>query len=666
MAECAGRPDENSWVDDVCSKAGPERQPQLRAFLSQPACLRIIRDWIVDGERPELKMTDMCDLYKLSMCGVFERIQQTRPGVRVTFYLNVRPTSEAKLEHMFRPGQTRDTDIRDKWLREMHGLTTQRPFDVQCLASMTKAAGKGVVRLSCDRPEWALQLPAERVRLNVYLRNRRDDEESRWGRLVELPRARAADAPDPAFALVFETGKYAGRAGQVTIEEWATECGTDLEVIALAEGPWPIVTWFETSMMQATAEALASVMMRNRGWDDVEWYARALAQTMDRVDFLNSRFAQYPKYKVALFSGRRAPRKGFHLLHNLYLLQFLLPYSGTSSLFSYRVFHSVYDWLNEDGHWKKDSVDSVLGAPDTVKQGDGVSVRPLFLLGTHAHEGSMVFAGLCGSCDEEMGFPVSTLLWHLNYWLHTSNYAMLPDTYGSACFAHLMATLRFPVEWIAEFKRRHPGPKAEDLDPKASIYDSVRASEKRSRDLGAAAFTLVRQDSGTLEGFIANFPVKEFVCLASEIGGNEDIVASQELGYMSCGAGGYFGEKPWTKEDGLAGKLDLVAKVCRVREARRTAAGDYRVTEAFAMKLGDYKEKGKWFAEGEPPPGKLAVGPMVPADGRESLFRHYRHLGEVRGGAHANAQGPAKPFMALTPDDRQAKFEEMWKECCLV
>merc|ERR1740123_1756779 len=94
-----------------------------------------------------------------------------------------------------------------------------------------------------------------------------------------------------------------------------------------------------------------------------------------RFCFLDKELKSGDGFDVFLFSGRRAVHLGFHLLQNLWCTSRLRNYKGTSSLFAFRVFR-MYGWINSDA---------------TPKHAD---MKAMPIVGTHAHEGSMVFQAL--------------------------------------------------------------------------------------------------------------------------------------------------------------------------------------------------------------------------------------------------------------------------------
>merc|ERR1740123_1090772 len=230
------------------------------------------------------------------------------------------------------------------------------------------------------------------------------------------------------------------------------------------------------------------------------------------------------------------------------------------------------------------------------------------MVGTHAHEGSMVFQALGYAADDEFELPISSLLWHLNYWLLTGNQACLPDTVGSCAFAHLLGALRLPPSCVRSWNARH-------ADASRRLRGDVSiAEELRDPAIGG----LVRQDSGDVRAFVDHCfsrPIRPkiaddgklswvdarsgelsegYKCLASEISSNEDVEAARSAGYMGMGTGGYLGEKPWESAgktgpegDRLSHRIDVVAKVSLV--SLPGGLGRF-----FPVKLGDFATAESW------------------------------------------------------------------------
>ena len=95
----------------------------------------------------------------------------------------------------------------------------------------------------------------------------------------------------------------------------------------------------------------------------------------------------------SLFAGRRTPHPDFHLLQHMYICE-QLGGMATSSLFAGRVLSQT--------------------TPPCKQQ----------LIGTLAHEGPMGFMGLHPELDAG-GLPLSSLLWHLLFWVFCKNNTIL-------------------------------------------------------------------------------------------------------------------------------------------------------------------------------------------------------------------------------------------------
>lgn len=166
-------PDDNavdSWIASVVALVSDEAaSARVAKFLQQSTARRVIGDWIIAETLPEMAQTDMSDVYKISMVGVFALIQRRlnkdlgTGAFKVTFTLNVRPSSEFSIEEVFRrsigrgaAGSAGSRDdwvaIRDSWLLAAFALT-RRPFDLQVLRLRESASPS-----SSARHQWRLRL----------------------------------------------------------------------------------------------------------------------------------------------------------------------------------------------------------------------------------------------------------------------------------------------------------------------------------------------------------------------------------------------------------------------------------------------------------------------------------------------------------------------------
>ena len=170
------------------------------------------------------------------------------------------------------------------------------------------------------------------------------------------------------------------------------------------------------------------------------------------------------------------------------------------------------------------------------------------LIGTHAHEAQMVFQGLSEQVDDSAKYPISALLWHMNYWLEFQNFAVLPDTLGSRSLVYLFKNLKLPEIFVDELKQKS---KTWDLaqcnnssNGGGSIYDCLMSDPEGQGRLAppgkpkAAPHpwgAMYREDSGTQEGFAALLNVKANKLLASEIENLADFQKARGLGYFGAG-----------------------------------------------------------------------------------------------------------------------------------
>lgn len=653
------------WVKEVLGHVeNAQAKERIAEFLSKEAALRIVEDWVLPEEKPTMALTDMSDVYKISMMGPFARIQRKfdkehGPGAFVVrFSLHVRESSELPLEEIFRRasregGESKWAKIRDTWLKDVFALPS-RPFDVEVLRQAPQAlpaALKGVVRLEEETLTEVQGQPQTdgAVSMRLFLKPKGKPV----GEWLEILAGK-----DGGPCTVKAPGSDALESVSDAVARLATP---GFELVVNAEGPWHIVTFFETSLMQVTARALGQGMQLLRNWSDTKFYAAALELLDQRTSFLRDDLSAGSPFDIFVFSGRRATHAGVHLLQNLWCCTRLPGYKGTSSLFAYRVFRG-YGWLGDDAKPKCEDL------------------KEMPLVGTHAHEGSMVFQAIAAAADDEFELPMSSVLWHMNYWLVTGNQAMLSDTTGSPAFAHILNSLQLPPKFVESWNARH-GP---DRKLKGDI--SI-AEELRDPSIGG----MVRQDSGSTRTFVElvfSPPIHPVVdqgslkwkisvgnvspgykCLASEISTDQDVKDVRALGYMGMGTGGYLGEKPWAlagkqgpNGDELTGRVDLVAKVSRVQ---MPGGGFF-----FPVKLGDYDKVGEWHAER---PGKFAVSPEIKGSGadeqEEEIFRRFKRQGEVLESAVGLANVSNYPESARKPKKfdqeagwRQERFNELWEQ----
>ena len=525
---------------------------------------------------------------------------------------------------------------------------------------------KGVIRIDTEllaelerNPQSPTAEKEGRVSLRVYFKPPGEGDCSKWIEVLQT---------DTTSGGVGNSLKAKMPNGDVKVLGEALNVLQDgFEVIVDAEGPWHLVTFFETSLMQVTAETLAQGMQLLRGWNNAKFYAEALCLLDSRLSFLEHAPGIDKSFTVYLFGGRRAPHRGFHLLQNLWVAQRCPSFGGTSSLFAFRVFRG-YGFIEANG-----------------QPAHAELQRPLYLVGTHAHEGSMVFQAIAAAADEETEYPMSSLLWHMNYWLVTGNMAILPDTMGTPAFAYLLSALQFPPEFVADFNRRH-GPQRTLAGGKTLL------EEIQNTSVGG----LIRQDSGDVASFVKEIFVpsvvlspdlgwvipstqeascKGFKCLASEISKDDDVTKVKALGYCGIGTGGYLGEKPWSAQVEpvageslkLTGRVDLVAKVSCVH------LGDSS-KEFFPVKLGDYDTPGEWHSM---KPGKFALSPRLNGTGsplEEIVWKRCQRQGEVPGCGECFAPDGHRFFnlknysqdkiLAKSFDkdkDRQKRFEDFWQ-----
>jgi len=293
-----------------------------------------------------------------------------------------------------------------------------------------------------------------------------------------------------------------------------------------ARGPWPRVTWLETSMMQAVYEAylrynLEKEVLRYNLDKAAEkkitsqiayqrWLYGALLRCARSVAFTRLVQTIDPKKPMtpALFTGRRTGGYLFLLLQNLFFAHHFNQFTLTGQ---------VVDIYGKTRCLGTSSIDSYfqlqkLGLP---------FLRPV---GTHAHELSMVISVLFPYFDKnKYDLPLTQIIGHELYRILSANtrpgpagvmFPMLPDTLGTAAFMKAATWVKMPDD--------------------TSFISKI---------------TSARQDSGKLENFkklMEDWDYKQGM-MASEIDNTQTLLNATKIGFSTSGAGGFYGDsgKVW-------------------------------------------------------------------------------------------------------------------------
>lgn len=457
------------------------------------------------------------DFYKWTMCPVTMAVHKARPGgVRCTFSVNVRDTAYRKTLFESARGEA-SPQLLDLLSQELNSLTA-RVFDRNRFESLV--ADKNLVGWKDELLDFVCG-PKEKPRKLA--------DEVRLDPTAVGPSV--PTNPDDVLVEIFVAKDSKLNEERVYIE---------------ATGPWPRVTWLETSMMQCVYAALFRDSKRRKYSDPSDaWYSKWLADAFVRC-VRSAAAADKSGLKGALFTGRRTGGMALMMLQCMHC-QKALPgkFLGTSSV-------TAHYWLKEAG------VDHAL-IPTPA--------------GTHAHELSMTLSAVLGEIDDRVGMPLSQVVGHMAYFFLSSPNGdvqdakrqalmpMLPDTLGTSAFMETASLLTVP--WGP-----HKG------QPVLSI-------------IGAA-----RQDSGTLKDFRDLMTKYKFDggIMASEIEKADDLFTAHELGYTLYGAGGFFGdsEHAWDK---ATQNISMAVKVLRVHINGALSA-------YYPVKTGDDASGSKFEADG--------------------------------------------------------------------
>jgi hypothetical protein len=289
-----------------------------------------------------------------------------------------------------------------------------------------------------------------------------------------------------------------------------------------ARGPWPRVTWLETSLMQAVYEAylrynlkiLAATLKITEASAYERWLYGALLRCAKSVAFTRLVQIHDPKKLTtpALFTGRRTGGYLFLLLQNLFFAHHFNQFTPTGPN------------VDDKGKTRCLGTSSVDCYYELLKL-ELPCLRPV---GTHAHELSMVISVLFPYFDNnKYELPLTQIIGHDLYRVKSAMprpgpagimFPMLPDTLGTAAFMKA-------ANWV-----QMPNGK-----PFISLINSAR------------------QDSGKLPDFLdlmtkGNYTLAK---MASEIDNTEKLFNATELGYTTFGAGGFFGDsvKVWNPDE---------------------------------------------------------------------------------------------------------------------
>lgn len=240
-------------------------------------------------------------------------------------------------------------------------------------------------------------------------------------------------------------------------------------------------SWLETSVLQALFEIIRREDNQARGISEVDALFESLYRT--HLSMIATDGKQSSLETVIYMAGRRTQGPLFLLLANLYLDHLSVKFKGTSSVWAWNILTNVL----------------------------GIPLKKFVPMGTHAHELSMLLAG--------MGFgKYGQIVGHLGYFLThiygtETPFLALPDTFGTKCFLEVGRRIYIKL------------PNGQEV-PFLSLIKGFR------------------QDSGSISEFVKL--VRRFIpnakVLASEIGSLADLEEAVRAGCFALGKGGFCGD----------------------------------------------------------------------------------------------------------------------------
>ena len=479
------------------------------------------------------------DLYKWTMLPVVRFVEKQakfggRP-VMVKFQVDIRESSVRDAIN-----DPRNVDLHAAITAALRGLTT-RTFSRDVFDKVNSSKGRILTDDDIDKVCGSVENPrtlVQRVDTNqsqplmdngVVVRFYKDDDLT-----YELPSEENGDVDESSKPMV-----------------------TGLTIIE-AEGPWHLVTWIETSMMQAVYEAYHKWDLKKKAEKKINvegateeafkkqtaieystWLSTALLRCACSVAY--TQILQSAGGPIsALFTGRRTGGLPFLILQNLFFIDHFqqamgpVPAVHTRGLFS----HEGTPCLGTSSVDAQQYLDRLLTPPsDPSAPAPAPALKPVLnTAGTHAHELSMVLSVLYHELDvNKHGLPFSQVLGHYLYKelvlpKTKGPLPMLPDTLGTPSFV---------------------------------LAASLLTTDDGNLFLGGVGSG--RQDSGNLVDFkdvMARIGYKAG-CMASEIDDTLTLLQAFFLGYNTFGAGGFFGDsnKAW---DSTGTNISMAVKVVRV------------------------------------------------------------------------------------------------------
>jgi hypothetical protein len=566
----------SSLKDDYPIDAGKEEEDIKFRALAKTQGLALVKQWVTaraEGIKKICKMfteegkpaesisaTTFSDLYKFTMSPIMLYIKnKTNKNCNVTFGIDLR-------DKTFRDALKTDKALQDEIAEALKDLEN-RPFKKEVFEHVLSGPRDTIFNIDGDEKEKAANIdlicgPEGSPRMLAY-------KVHEFGEKPE-------DNPKE-----LESGNvhiYFYYKDDKTYDAEGTEKGVHF---IEAVGPWHLVTWLETSMMQCVYEAKLRYDLKQQGISYTDWLRDALLRCAMSISYSRLVQTAYKRPIPSLFAGRRTGGLLFLMLQNL---MFTDCFTSVPNSLAITVEGSspvpCIGTSSSDVHYTFTKELSLPCVP---------------MVGTNAHEMRMVLSILYAALDVMPKNPS-----HIPYSQIIGDYL-----YYKLVWEKLkLAWEKLKLAW-EKLPKEPPPPPPPPPPPSPALPDTLgtktylQAATTVEFEDGRAMFDLVtsaRQDSGELPDFLDAMNEYGYTnsSMASEIDTTVALLKSAKLErtivskktkepitqkYGLYGAGGFFGEsiKVWSKKLGENAANSMAVKAVRVESTFDGSEGEKEV-----------------------------------------------------------------------------------------